>query len=209
MSVVGSRRAVVGVVAVAAVLLAGCTSVVDGKGAPALGQSGTVRSRDFPSGSPVPSATASATTESTTAPAGELITYAEGHLRARFPSRPTERRDSGTVDGLTFVTHTAAAPAPVTLAAAEDINQPLPESAYQATLRATIGGFAATSGLTLKSQTATTFEGHVARTGALTSPTGTPYTLLALVYTSARLYLLFTESGRTFTAFASSFAALP
>ncbi|MEO8889576.1 MAG: hypothetical protein ABI301_01995 [Jatrophihabitantaceae bacterium] len=203
---VGSHVSRAGVFVVAAgVVLAGCSNVVDGAGRLAAGRSS---SPDFPSASiPVPPTSPSPSTAPTGS--GPLVTYASGHFRARFPYQPVERTDTGSEDGFTFVTHTAATHEPPTLVAAEDISQPLPESAYPVNLRAAVGSFAASSGLTLRSQAATTFQGHVAQAGSLGGPAGESYTLVAFAYSSKRLYLLIAPAGTSFREFARSFVALP
>ena len=148
----------------------------------------------------------------TTGPDGTVvITYAEGHLRARFPAAPKETTEPGSFAGVSFTVHFAVANSgrKPTLAGSEDITEALPESSYAATLRGAVGGFGGSSGLALINQRADTFQGHVAQRATFADTIGTTYVLLAFVYSSTRLYLLFAPSGAPFDSLMESFVALP
>ena len=179
--------------ACAAFVGTGCSSTVDGVGLlPPAG-------RD------------SATAPQPGADGSVVITYADGHLRARFPSAPQETSQPASFGGVRFSIHTAIARVgrKATVAACEDVSQSMPEAIYAATLRGAIGGFEGSSGLALINERADTFQGHVAQRATFSDTIGTTYALLAFVYSGTRVYLLFAPTGAPFDSLTESFVALP
>jgi hypothetical protein len=107
------------------------------------------------------------------------------------------------------VLHLASVRTPDLVAAEEaDFTPGLPASSFDTNLRATLGGFAGTSGMTLVSQSATTFQGHAARKGEFASPTGEQYEMVAFMTDGSREYMLVGPTG-TFDELAASFTVLP
>jgi hypothetical protein len=200
--------------AATALLLTACATTTSGTGAALRAPSGsTASATGFPSapGSATASPTAGRSAPgSSSAPGGVLVTYSAGHFRARFPSQPRERSQPGTVGSATYVVYAATVDgASTTIVASEDFTPKLPSSQYQVALRAALGSFGGSSGLTVEAQRETTFQGHVGRQGTFTSDSGDRYTLVAFMYSGNRLYLLFAAEGSAFQTLAASFVALP
>lgn len=195
--------------ATALLLTAGCATTTSGTGAalPAPSGSTAASGTGFPSTAGSPTATPGG---GSSAPGGVVVTYSEGHFRARFPSQPRERSQPGTVGAATYVVHAATVDgASTTIVASEDFSPKLPSSQYQLALRAALGSFGGSSGLTVGAQRETTFQGHVGRQGTFSSDSGHSYTLVAFMYGGNRLYLLFAAEGAAFQTLAASFVALP
>lgn len=190
-----ARRRTLTSLVVAVLALAGCSSVVPGTGSTVVAATGS----GFPS-----------TTSPPAGSTGVSVTYAAGHLRAVFPSRPTQRSVPGDIGGETFTVYIALVHDPHPLeAACEEVSSAIPSDEYQATLRAAVSGLEGSSGLTVTDQQATTFRGHPARSASLSSASGVDYSLLAFFWTSHRFYLLFGATGSDFTTLMTSFEALP
>jgi hypothetical protein len=62
--------------------------------------------------------------------------------------------------------------------------------------------------ITLTSDSATTFQGHLAHRGEYQTTTGLTLTALAFSYSSTRIYELLAESGPAFDDLAASFVAV-
>lgn len=138
-----------------------------------------------------------------------MTTYKAGHFSAKFQSTPEETQVPSYIGGVHFTLHLATVRAPDVEAVEEvDIEPALPDSAVDATLRSTLGGFAATSGTTLVSQSVTKFQGHAARTGEFTSPTGVQYEMVAFTTNGHREYVIVGPIG-VYDELAASFKSLP
>ena len=114
-----------------------------------------------------------------------------------------------TVGNARFVLHLASVRTPDLVAVEEaDFTPALPASSFDTNLRATLGGFAATSGMTVVSQSVTTFQGHAALKGEFSSSTGEQYEIVAFMTNGTREYMLVGPAG-TYDELAASFTALP
>jgi hypothetical protein len=148
-------------------------------------------------------------TLATPAGADGVTTDKAGHFSAKFPSTPVETQVPSTVGSVRFVLHLASVRTPDLVAVEEaDFTPSLPASSFDTNLRSTLGGFAATSGLTLVSQSATTFQGHAARKGEFSGPAGEQYEMVAFMTDGGREYMLVGPTG-TYDELAASFTILP
>ena len=195
--------------------LTACSTTVDGKGV-ALGGSTSARTStgSNPTGFPTdtesvtPSGGASGSLTATpNAGGGFLVTYPDGHFKAVFPEEPQSQSQPGNIGPVSFTVYIATVPNSA-LAASEDFTPHIDPSGYDETLRAAVSSFTSSSGLTLQSQQATTFQGHKARAAELTSAGGDTFDVTVFMYSGERLYILFGTKGDVFDTLAQSFQAL-
>jgi hypothetical protein len=145
------------------------------------------------------------------APAGAngVTTYKAGHFSATFQSTPEETQIPTSIGNVHVLLHVASVRTPDLEAVEEaDIDPALPDSAVDTNLRTTLGGFATTSGMTLVSQSVTTFQGHAARKGEFSSPTGEQYEMVAFMIDNHREYVIVGPTG-TYDELVASFTLLP
>jgi hypothetical protein len=148
--------------------------------------------------------------QATPAGADGRTTYKAAHFAARFPSTPFEDEVPGSFGGSRFTLRLAIVRTPHLLEVAENEIEPaLPQSTVDSNLRATLTSLASSSGMTLDSQQATTFQGQPARRGSLASPTGQTFDAIAAMYNRGREYLLLAPTGAAFDDLVASFEALP
>lgn len=146
------------------------------------------------------------------APAGPdgVTTYKAAHFSAKFPSTPVETQVPTSVGNLHFVIHLAAVRAPnLEMIEEADFSPALPDSAIDTNLRATLASFAASAGMTLVSQSVTTFQGYPARHGSISSATGQQFDAIAFITGGSREYMLVGPTGSAYDALAASFTILP
>ena len=140
---------------------------------------------------------------------GVLITDTDAHFSARFPLQPTLQTSPTLSLGTgTMVIRLAGLKQPHLMYVEEaDISESMSQAEYDGQLRGAIGGFEGTSGMTLISQQATTFQGHTARTAQMSTAT-TRYTVLFFVYDANRFYGVVAPSGANFTTLSGSLVIL-
>ena len=144
------------------------------------------------------------------APAGAdgVTIYKAGHFSAKFPSTPEETQIPNTIGDVHVLLHIASVRSPYLVAVEEvDFTPELPVSSFDTNLRTTLGGFAATSGMTLVSQSTTTFQGHAARKGEFTNPSGDQFEMVAFMSGGHREYVLVGPTG-SYNELAASFTML-
>ncbi|HJQ43758.1 MAG TPA: hypothetical protein VJ831_11780 [Jatrophihabitantaceae bacterium] len=205
------QRAIVAALALTLLgVLGACTSTVNGKGV-ALGSptaSGTATG--FPSDTTVPSPSggASGSISTEAAPGGGLlVTYPDGHFKAVFPEEPETQSQPGNLGPVSFTVYIASVQSKA-LAAAEDFTPHITQDDYDATLKSAVSSFVSSSGLTLKSEKATTFKSYQARATVLTSPSGSTFDMVVFMYQGQRLYILFGEQGDVYDTLTGSFQIL-
>jgi hypothetical protein len=197
--------------------VAGCARTVDGQGTPgsSVASSSATSSGDFPSGSATPSAPAPTTAPaassgavSTNPDGGVTVTDPAGHFVAVLPGQPRQTSQPGSFGGYSFTVHIAAVQQPyVALVEGEVIQPALPADQIDVALRTAVSTFQSSSGMTLESQTTTTYQGHPARSAVL-SRAGTSYQLLVIGYSGNQTYLLFAPKGDKFQQLLSGFHAI-
>ena len=212
------RAPLAALVALAAAALTGCAaSTVSGHGSALAVAPST---QDFPSSgaasSPAPSVTDSlpvpsssdANTPSTPSGSGVRVTDTAGHFQVRMPATPERSTEPGSFGGYKFTVHLATVKSPyIALAEGEDVTPALPLDQIDVTLKSAVSGFQSSSGMTLLSQKATTFNGHTARSAVL-AHAGDRYQLVVTAYSGSQIYLLFAPQGAKFDALASSFRSI-
>jgi len=200
---------------IALLTLTACTTTVVGHGvALNAGASSTASPPPgFPSTSEAPSSPGS-TSSPTSSDSGHgvLVTYPAGHFSAVMPTQATERSENGNLGGQSFTVYLAISVSDgsvPTEVASEDIDHALDPSEYAATLRVAVGSFAGSSGMSVDSQTATTFRGYTARRALVTSPDGQSFSLLVFVYSPTRIYVVFASEGAVYNQVTSTLRLLP
>lgn len=132
-----------------------------------------------------------------------------GQFRARFPKKPTESQEPGSIGGTAFIVYFAATATPSPLeVGSEIIGSPLPSAEFQATMRVADGSFASAADFNLKAEVVTQFRGHPARRATFDATNGHTYTFLTFFYSSTRLYFIFAPAGTQFQRISQSFLAL-
>jgi hypothetical protein len=190
--------------AACALVLGGCADqVVDGRGFAGAAPSGPT---GFPSGFPgAPSSAAGTPVGAPPAVQGQWVVDRAGGFRVRMPGPPERTSEPGSFGGYHFVVHVAAVHFPyLALVEGERITPALPLTQFGPLLRGAVGGFVASSGLQLISQSDTTFRGHPGRR-AVIERAGTRYVYLVFVYSGAQTYSLLAPQGPRFDALAASF----
>ncbi len=215
------RAPLAALVALAAAALTGCAaSTVSGHGSALAAAPST---QDFPSSNaasaatpsvtdslPVPASSAPTTASAPSTPGGSgvLVTDTAGHFQVRMPATPERSTEPGSFGGYKFTVHLATVKSPyIALAEGEEVTPALPLDQIDITLRSAVSGFQSSSGMTLISQKATTFNGHTARS-AILEHAGDRYQLVVTAYSGSQIYLLFAPQGAKFDALASSFRAI-
>lgn len=156
---------------------------------------------------PSPSERSSPAAERT--PSGTVFTDAAGQFKARFPRKPIERQEPGSIGGTGFIVYAAATTKPSPLeVGCESIGSPQPSANFQATMRVADGSFASAADLNVKTEVVTRFRGRPARQGTFGGRKRQKYTLLTFFYSRTRLYFIFGTAGRQFQGLSQSFVAL-
>ena len=143
--------------------------------------------------------------------AGGSITYTstKGHFTAQFPNQPTETAIPGSIGANSYSLILAADEETRTIVESEDLSQPLTAAEQTAALGVAVQTTAAAGSLTVTNDMATTFQGHPAHQGDLTSPSGSSITVLVVAYSPTRIYELLAPSGAAFSTLSGSFVAVP
>jgi hypothetical protein len=198
----------------AAVVLAGCAQTVDGSGAAssAPAPSGATRTGDFPSSPPssapssgVASTGAASTGGATAAGSGVTVRDPAGHFQVVMPAEPHRTSEPGSFGGYSYTVHIATVQSPyIAIVEGEVIDPALPQDQLDVALRTAVSTFQSSSGLALKSQDQTTYQGHPARSAVLNRG-ATDYQLLVIGYSGNQTYLLFAPKGDQFDQLIGSF----
>jgi hypothetical protein len=216
-------RAVVGalLVVVAGVTSACAAGTVDGHGSAAASAAAPSAPSSSAPSTTAPSTSAGASTPilpplSTVAPSGGNtpvsggveVTDTAGHFRVVMPAEPQRTSEPGSFGNYKFNVHVAAVNDPyVVLVEGESITPALTSDAFTQVLDSAVSSFQTSSGLTLVSQSDTTFEGHQGRQAVLRRG-ATRYVFLIFVFSGSQVYALFAPEGSKFDALAASFQAI-
>jgi hypothetical protein len=143
-------------------------------------------------------------------PSGPGVVYrsSAGNFAARFPEKPEVRTIPITVGDDKATTIVAVdADDHIEVASSHDATANA-SSTTPAVLRAQLSGFAATSGLTLLSDTVTSYQNRGAVQGEFRAPSGSTFTALVIGYSPTRVYFLVAPTGSAFDDLLASFVAV-
>ena len=129
-----------------------------------------------------------------------------GHFTALLPSVPHETAADAMVDGLKAATNTAICANSQTQVITDTFATAIVTGKEQEISQAVIGAYAAANSLKLSTTAPTTFLTKPATTGSLISPTEQRITVIAIVYSSTRTYLLAGDEGAGVNKLIAGFA---
>lgn len=130
------------------------------------------------------------------------------HFAAQFPNAPAELTVRRRLAGHTMTLRVASDQTAKVAVGAVEISPAIPKPKFPEFARGASQGFANGGSLTLRSQHRLTFRGHVALSAQYWAADGTPVSMLAILYSGQRFFLLIGETGETFDAFEKSFVML-
>jgi hypothetical protein len=140
---------------------------------------------------------------------GISYTSPDGRFQAKFPRQPTTKTVPSSVANTRLSVFYAVTGDPLTEVGNEQVlNDEVPRSAYDSTLRIAMSSFAAGANATLDSQKVTTFRGYPARTGSITISTGEKLTVTIFFNSATSLYVLASDAGTSYDNLVKSFEIL-
>ncbi len=144
-------------------------------------------------------------------PAGPGVIYrsSDGHFAARFPDNPNVHTVPGSLGGLTYTIIVASDQASGTVVESAKISQALRGSELPVNLTAAVRSTAVAAGTTLTSDSATIFQGSPAHQGEFQVSDGTRVSVIAIGYSTSRIYEVAAPTGAAFDDLLASFVPVP